>query len=236
MCTVTYIKDADNIFFTSNRDESLNRTLAKAPEWQEFAHGKILFPKDGHAGGSWIGVHENGHIGILLNGAEKAHTPQPPYRRSRGLIMLDLLNTSMPVTDQFERISLFNIEPFTLLLLDTDTKLYQLRWNGLQKSVVAKNEQDSHIWSSSTLYQPDHIQQRSAWFNERRKENKLSDTKHILDFHTNGGIGNPDIDLKMYRSQTKMQTVSISHIAINGRTRQLHYFDLVQNNKTVVPF
>ena len=92
MCTVTFIPAKDRIYLTSNRDEKHWRTAALPPAAYEFDSGKMLFPKDGDAGGTWVAAHENGNAIVFLNGGLVAHVPNPPYRKSRGLILLDLLN------------------------------------------------------------------------------------------------------------------------------------------------
>ena len=84
MCTVTYIPTKEHVYLTSNRDEKNWRTDALAPEVYEFSSGKIIYPKDGDAGGTWIAAHENGNVVVFLNGGFVAHTPAPPYRKSRG--------------------------------------------------------------------------------------------------------------------------------------------------------
>src|SRR5215470_17195971 len=91
MCTVTFIRSADKIYITSNRDEKHWRSSAFPPTVYPCTSGKLLFPKDGDAGGTWIAAHENGNAIVFLNGGFVRHTPQPPYRKSRGLILLDLI-------------------------------------------------------------------------------------------------------------------------------------------------
>ncbi|WP_346236665.1 NRDE family protein [Niabella insulamsoli] len=232
MCTVTYIKHNKGVYLTSNRDESLNRPAASHPQWYSFSHGRILFPKDERAGGSWIGVHENQNICILLNGAANAHQPSPPYRRSRGLILLDILNAGTLPTQQFEQIDLQEVEPFTLIILEKKSNLYQCRWDGRIKSRDIKNSDQNHIWSSSTLYKPEYRALRKNWFEQWLAANHAPDTAEILHFHTEGGKGDPEIDLRMHRPQHQMQTVSISHISLHGPGDVFHYFDLIHQTKT----
>ena len=57
MCTVTYIPANDKYFISSNRDERNSRTNAIAPAVYEINQKKIIFQKDGEAGGSWIALH-----------------------------------------------------------------------------------------------------------------------------------------------------------------------------------
>jgi uncharacterized protein with NRDE domain len=54
---------------------------------------KLFFPKDTDAGGTWIVMKENGDAAVLLNGAFINHTAEPPYRLSRGIILLDIFST-----------------------------------------------------------------------------------------------------------------------------------------------
>src|SRR5688500_18696780 len=88
MCTLTYIPLKDGFLFTSNRDERRLRAPALPPEVYR-VHGKdILFPKDGEAGGSWVASSDSLQL-CLLNGAFERHIPNPPYRLSRGIVLLD---------------------------------------------------------------------------------------------------------------------------------------------------
>src|SRR4051812_680580 len=97
MCTVTYIPVGEKRFITSNRDEKIFRKKASPP--QPYLHGKIslIYPKDGEAGGSWIALNENGNVAVLLNGGFEKHTPEPSYKRSRGLVFLDIIEHTSPV-------------------------------------------------------------------------------------------------------------------------------------------
>ena len=57
---------------------------------------KIIFPKDPKAGGTWYAIDEFGTILVLLNGADEKHKVQLPYRKSRGLIVLDIISSGSP--------------------------------------------------------------------------------------------------------------------------------------------
>jgi uncharacterized protein with NRDE domain len=96
MCTVSFIRVKEKVFLASNRDEKHFRSSAIPPTVYESETGKLLFPKDADAGGTWIAMHENGNAIIFLNGAFICHLPQPPYRLSRGVILLELITHSSP--------------------------------------------------------------------------------------------------------------------------------------------
>ena len=138
MCTVTFIPvprgRGHKIYLTSNRDEKHWRSVALAPAVYPFTSGNLFFPKDGDAGGTWIAAHENGQAIVFLNGGLVRHIPQPPYRKSRGLILLDLLNCANAF-NYFQSISLHHIEPFTAVIW-IDGRLFECRWDGQQKQAT----------------------------------------------------------------------------------------------------
>ena len=128
MCTVTYIPNKEGFHLTSNRDEHISRGQAIAP--REYRGGKntLLYPKDADKNGSWIAAKSNGDMVVLLNGAFVKHPRQAAYRRSRGLVLMDIINAEYP--DQFyNTLNLYGIEPFTIVLYAAG-KLYECRWDG----------------------------------------------------------------------------------------------------------
>lgn len=223
MCTVTYIPTKEYTFLTSNRDEKNWRTDAHAPAIYDLPSGKIVFPKDGDAGGTWIAAHENGNIVIFLNGGFKAHTPSPPYRKSRGLILLDIIGHSSPLYF-FVDLDLNKIEPFTAIILDNN-KLFECRWDGSRKYYQEVDAQVPHIWSSVTLYDDEIIQKRRRWFDDWLAINENPSRDDILHFHQFTGDGDAHNDLMMNRNG-KVYTVSITSIEIDGGGMKMNYLDL----------
>src|SRR5690349_21615601 len=128
MCTVTYIPCGSKKFITSNRDEKTFRKKALPPQF--YLHGgiRLIYPKDGDAGGSWIAVNENGNVAVLLNGGFEKHISKPPYRKSRGLVFIDVIKHISP-SEYFLDADLFRIEPFTIIILEQN-KLFECRWTG----------------------------------------------------------------------------------------------------------
>ena len=222
MCTVTFIPSEHTVFLTSNRDEKHRRSVAAAPAIYETESGKLLFPKDGDAGGTWIAAHQNGNAIVFLNGGFFAHTPSPPYRKSRGLVLIDLLKHSEPFTS-FLAEDLDNIEPFTAIIWD-ERRLFECRWDGEEKHVLKLDESQPHIWSSVTLYDPTVIAKRNAWFQEWIGKKKDPSRKEILHFHQFTGDGDCHNDLKMNRGQ--VFTVSVTSLAIGNDQAIMEYVDL----------
>lgn len=226
MCTVTYISQPNGFFLTSNRDEKKIRLKADAPQWQSFASGNIMFPKDGTAGGTWIALHENGNAMVLLNGGLINHQYTPPYRKSRGLIFLDIFDHPQPIA-AFDSISLQKIEPFTLVIRQQDA-LFETRWDGNEKFIKELDPLQSYIWSSATLYPEDVIQKRKEWFHSFLSNHSSVEKNHILNFHRFAGDGDRANDVLMNRND-ELFTVSISLLERKHETSEFHYFDLLHN-------
>jgi len=222
MCTVTFIPSEQTIFLTSNRDEKHRRSVASAPAVYEGNTGKILFPKDGDAGGTWIASHENGNAIVFLNGGFFAHTPKPPYRKSRGLVLVDLIDHPEPYQN-FLSISLDDIEPFTAILWD-DHRLFECRWDGEQKKSMQLDETKPYIWSSVTLYDPSVIAKRKQWFEQWIDPKKAPSPREILDFHQFTGDGDCHNDLMMNRGQ--VFTVSVTSMSISDNHAEMRYLDI----------
>lgn len=229
MCTVTFIPSAGKVFLTSNRDEKNWRKDAAVPSVYEFTSGKLLFPKDADAGGTWIAIHENGNAIVFLNGGFIAHTPKPPYRKSRGLILLDLIEGATPY-NSFLAIKLNNIEPFTAIIWD-DGHLFECRWDGERKHTRQMDETIPHIWSSVTLYDDEVIAKRNAWFENWLQKNPAPAQSDILHFHQFTGDGDSHNDLRMNRNGMVF-TVSVTSLDITAGNAGMRYLDLKNNRQT----
>jgi len=224
MCTVTIFPTRDNDFvLTSNRDEAPNR-IAIEPDFYTIEHTNLLFPKDKIAGGTWIGVSEKNRLICVLNGGYQTHKRKAKYRLSRGVVAKDFL-----VTDQIETcIENYNfedIEPFTIVISDWNThlKFYELVWDGNQKHFT-KLPLAPKIWSSSTLYNPTMKSDRLQWFDDYKKENKLT-SESILNFHKTAGENNNDFGVIMNRGfvkTTSITQVEKTNTKVNMRYESLH--------------
>jgi uncharacterized protein with NRDE domain len=226
MCTVTYVPVGDKIFLTSSRDERITRATALPPVVSEYRGKKLLYPTDPKSGGSWIGVNENGHAAVLLNGAFSNHAPAPAYRMSRGRIFLDIISDDQPQV-QFENIVLSGIEPFTLILLMREQVL-DLRWDGIQKHLTPLNKSIPHIWSSATLYDAAATKERQNWFNDFLMNLAKPSEHEILQFHLSGGDENPRHSLVMQRDGV-YATASVTRLTITPASACMYYRDLRDN-------
>src|SRR5437762_14138019 len=223
MCTVSFIPVKDTFFITSNRDEKNSRKAAVPPSLYEFETGKLIFPRDADAGGSWIALHENGNVAVLLNGAFEKHISRPPYRLSRGAIFLNVVTSERPVR-RFDRLDLGRIEPFTLVIIERGD-LYECRWDGNKKHCRQLRNYRHHNWSSVTLYEREVIRKREQWFAEFLNRNPNPTQEDILNFHQYSGEGDKNNDLQMERDGL-YSTVSITGILLTPDRGSMKYFDL----------
>lgn len=226
MCTVTFIPSENNTFITSNRDEKSSRSEALAPDAYEFPGGKIFYPKDTQAGGTWFALHENGNVVVLMNGAFTPHQSSPPYKYSRGLVVLKLIQLDSPV-EGFKKIDLLNIEPFTVIIWD-DEQLIEGRWDGTKKHFISLDKNIPRIWSSATLYNEELINRRERWFAEWLEKKPILNQKNIFDFHQFTSEGDNQNSLVMNRNN-EVRTVSITGVDLNETNGHIQYVELLHN-------
>ncbi len=223
MCTVTYISTKEGCIITSNRDEKIAREKAIPPQSYEINGQKIIFPKDPRAGGTWI-AHTENKIVVLLNGALEKHVVKPSYRKSRGLIVLEIASANNSLA-LWKTIDLSEIEPFTIVLFENNT-LFQLQWNEFAKSQEELSVSESHIWSSSTLYAKDIRTERAKWFAHFMDKNANPTATDILNFHQFTESNNSEFGLQINRNNL-LKTISISQCVVIQNKIQITYLDLL---------
>ena len=231
MCTVSYIPQKDNKGFvlTSNRDEKFFRPTI-SPEIYQMGETNICFPKDEKAGGSWIAASENGRLCCLLNGAFVEHQKKPFYTQSRGNILVELASSSLSPFDFYEGKNMFDVEPFTIITLEAPEKeiihFSEFIWDGSKKHFRVLNPEEPQIWSSVTLYSPEHSRLREQWFRRFLKNvNGNLSSENILRFHSGTHIEDNSINVVMER-EGGLKTVSITQVIPENGNFRMKYFDL----------
>ncbi|UOY07556.1 NRDE family protein [Muricauda sp. SCSIO 64092] len=225
MCTVTYIPTGNKAFVTSNRDEHVSRKALLTPK-KELLNGlKVVYPKDKTAGGTWFALNENGTVTVLLNGAVQNHERQPPYRKSRGLIVLDIVSKFEPVA-YLKEIDLKGIEPFTLIVYK-DSVLFEFRWDAVQKRLKQLDAALPYIWSSWTLYNQAAQLGRNGHFQDFVNGTIEFEKASILDFHRTNH-GDAENGFVIDRSNG-LKTLSISQAIIGTKEIRLNHHDLTSD-------
>ncbi len=231
MCTVTYLPARNGFTLTHNRDEAPSRSLYSIEEQQTRQGELLLFPRDASAGGSWVVTAQGGNTACLLNGAFVLHQRTPPYRRSRGLMMLDFFDFDKP-GDFFQSYDLDGIEPFTFLFFQPD-KVVELRWDGGAKHLKHLPPDEAHFWCSATLYPQEMQVKREQVFRQwlaARSPKKPVNPRSLMQLHLTGSVGDPEYDYVMERGG-RVQTVSITQVVLRKKFTRMRYFDLLGGNR-----
>lgn len=224
MCTVSFVNNNGEVILTSNRDEKVIRPAAIEPK-NYFLNGKnIMYPKDPKAGGTWFAMDENGTVLVLLNGGIVKHNPLFSYRKSRGLIALEII-ADQSQKDFWTQINLIDIEPFTLVLYQSG-KLYELIWDGFEKTMKQLDEFQSYIWSSVTLYSDEMRKKRVSWFHDFLKNKHDVSASEMFNFHTTAQKNDSQSGLIINRENI-VRTVSVTQAVIIQNKGVIRYHDLV---------
>ena len=130
MCTVTYIPlENSDFILTSSRDIPFSREKAEHPKKAIENGVELYYPKDGKAGGTWIGTSSKNRLICLLNGGFEYHTSRANYTKSRGLIVKELLKVDN-IRKGLNEVDLKDVEQFTLTIVDwnNDLELIEFVW------------------------------------------------------------------------------------------------------------
>ncbi len=232
MCTVSYLpKPGGGFILTSNRDEKLIRKKALPPAFYYHYEIETLYPKDDQAKGTWVTTAGNGYTLCLLNGAFEKHISEPPYKMSRGLMLLSFFQFN-GVLDFVKSFDFEGIEPFTLIVATRNNyaELNELRWDGTTLHNTVKDPSVGHIWSSATLYNSAIIAEREKWFEAWMRKNIRFTIQDIIEFHLFGGKGDTQNDLVMNRNDL-LATQSITSISVSPTSPSLMWYTDLLTNK-----
>lgn len=189
-------------------------------------------PLDPQGGGTWILVAEDGEAACLLNGAFVNHNRKPPYRKSRGRVIVEFFTYSN--TEAFiSQYDFEQIEPFTLVKVikgQNPTSLHELRWDGRQIHHHTFDPNTPKIWSSVTLYDEAMRAKRQQWFGQWLEKSPDFTTESIRHFHLQGGEGDPSVDFKMTRGEG-LQTISLTCISVSRGVAEVDYQSLINGQR-----
>ena len=232
MCTLTYVPLKSGRVITSNRDESPLRNASVLSPYISKTQEEYFIAEEPLRGGTNTAIGKNNRNTILLNGAFKPHDMTKTYGMSRGIVLLKSLDfqNAFAFADDF----LFEkIQPFTLIDFQ-DTSIREIRWDGAKLHKAKFSVDEPHIWASAQMYLDKAQHDRKNWFERLLKSENL-DAGKILDFHFNGGNGDPENDMVMKRLNL-VQTVSISQVTEFENKKDISHYDLVNDSKTEYHF
>jgi uncharacterized protein with NRDE domain len=137
------------LIVAANRDERYERPTA-APA---LLHGppRTLAGRDMRAGGTWLGVSEDGLLAAILNRKSSGAPALSPPRRSRGLLCWDLLGR--PSADEarsFLRAHQESYEPFALVVADAAQAWVAA--NSASSTQIEELPPGLHVFSNTRLH------------------------------------------------------------------------------------
>lgn len=218
MCTLSFVpskKESHNFIVTSNRDESPGRGTIPPTKYSEMG-SDMWYPKDEIAGGTWIGASSKKRLVCLMNGGFGAHQRKKTYRKSRGVVVKELLSAENSA-ECMQGSDFYEIEPFTMVVVDwaSELALTQLIWDGTEKHLTALPIKP-YIWSASMLYSEATKKEREQVFEGfiARNHDEIT-VETLFDFHQ---------QFKIDRGVVK--TTSITQFVRNDKGAEMIYRDL----------
>jgi len=226
MCTFVYLPLKTRTVLASLRDVEPIRSASQPSLFYE--NGIELIKPCDSKGGTWIGANKNGYVIVLLNGGFVKHEVQAEYKKSRGLVVNELLASPTPI-DQWLKMDLEGIEPFTLFVYQ-ERFLEQLVWDEHKKHQIHLDPEAIHLFSSATLYDEQAALKRKAlflsWYDRPSHKNKNTLLKLFATVNDkeNGFI----IDRR-----TGVRTVCLSYIGVTLTNIEFEYLNFLNGAWTI---
>jgi Transport and Golgi organisation 2 len=226
MCTLSFYpkSDENGFILTFNRDEAASRSSVEIVQDEERG---LVYPKDALHGGTWLALSvRTGRLTCLLNGAFELHQRVLPYRKSRGLVVLESFEF-VDILDFYDYYDFENIEPFTLLTLQKQ-QFFQFRWDGTHCHVEKMDAQKSFLRSSCTLYNQSVRDERETWFYDfLNNEMMKSEAENLWQFHLTPNDEAPEKGILMHRPSGP-STVSITQLnySFSSQLIDFQYYEL----------
>lgn len=206
MCTVTLIRRESHLIVTMNRDEQKSRSAELPPAY--FDESDVLAPRDGNAGGTWIGVNHRGYFACLLNSyVVKVSPPNPP---SRGFVIPTILKSAEPFVS-VETTDFSAYMPFRLILGDISQAFF-FHWNGQELVKETLNITDSVMISSSSWQETEVLAVRNAAFNAWKMSDSPFDEQGLPTIHRFQPKDDAESGILVSRPNT--HTTSITQITL----------------------
>ncbi|MBL0921791.1 MAG: NRDE family protein [Phycisphaerales bacterium] len=216
MCTVTIIPIGADAGYrlVTNRDEQRSRPVGLPPSAQVRHGRRWLWPKDGLAGGSWIGASDSGLTLCILNLNPTPRPALPPREAltSRGLLIPGLARCR----DAEEAMALLAerrldaFAPFRLVAIDLSS-IAVARWD--RTRLVAERSALRPMCLTSSGLGDDLVGERLELFEERLRAE--GPTRRMQDaFHAHVWPDRPHLSVWMSRPDAR--TVSRTEVEVIG--------------------
>lgn len=231
MCSLSYIPHEGGFSLSHNRDELPLRKTSSDIKHQEKADSSFYFPQDLQAGGTWMAANHKGMAACLLNGGSKDYLRKLPYRQSRGLVILELMENA-DVESFKNSFDSNGIEPFTLIIAE-EGRLVELVHNPNEDLWRDLDPNEAHFWSSTKLYAPTIREAREKRFRKWLIQNPKAQAKDIQGFHLQEQISKSEGGLVLPKD-FPLSTVSFCQFDKGPSSNTLLYLDRLNRSKDSV--
>lgn len=217
MCTVTILNHGNARVITMNRDEQKTRNAELPPTY--YGESDVFAPRDGNAGGTWIGVNDRGIYACLLNSYVAKISPANPP--SRGLVIPTILKSDEPFscveTNDFSAYM-----PFRLILGDISQTFFY-HWNGQHLNKETLSLTNGVMISSSSWQEQEVLAVRRAAFSAWQTAGSAFDELGLPSIHRFQPIGNAESGILVSRPNTHTTSITQITLAKDTSAPQMRY-------------
>lgn len=214
MCTLTWLRQEDELNIWFNRDEQTLRAEAIPPQLLNWQGVKVIAPIDPPSAGTWICSNEFGVSVALLNWYLQ---PASDGKISRGQLVKSLsqLTSLDELSSVLESIDFRVFAPFQCAIFDR-FKQCLLCWNGEQLSITEVPE----ILTSSSVETLATINRRKQQF--QQFQNITASRDDFFSFHQQHDCDFPSQSVCVHRELSR--TMSHTQIQLTTQTITMRYF------------
>lgn len=208
MCTVTVIPTPSGPRVVHSRDEQRTRAAAGDPVPRALPSGRrAVWPVDPDAGGTWIGLRDDGFTLAILNRNIPPNGRRAPLR-SRGLIIPALIDSgdAERAMQTLRTHELADTAPFRLLAVDPNGLSRVATWDGL--GLTLDEPVDGPVCLASSGLGDDRVAPRLPLFDQLVRPAPKPESQDA--FHRHRWDDRPEISVLMSRPDAR--TVSITTI------------------------
>lgn len=151
MCTLSFIPTDDGYLAGMNRDELLNRPLARSPELFRQAEMTVVRPSE-PSGGTWIACNSHGILLALLNWNDLRRQTTSEKPQTRGVVIPKAIwqSDSSSVDAALRQMRLGGMLPFRLVgIFRKEAAVIAWHWDGIRSARTNLPWTRQHWFSSS---------------------------------------------------------------------------------------
>ena len=127
----------------------------------------------------------------------------------------------------FEHYDFWNIEPFTMIIVEGNEQTYEFRWDSNTKHIRELSPNEIYVWSSSTLYDRENQVRRETKLRSNLKE-AVDSNESIKAAHLTKDNSDPSKGLYVKLGGI-VETISHTQVILQKDKSQLIYHNLLSD-------